>query len=139
MEKSYDRHDENRRALVESLMSQLGITEAEANERLENRDWRGMNSTEAAREFEEENFGADEIGPQSHMSVPYGEDEGSADTVSETNVAPGVTPPQVIVDEEDRQRLKDNREMQEDADDKARKNDADKTKASARKAQSNKK
>lgn len=134
MEKSYDRHDENRRALVESLMSQLGITEAEANERFEKGDWRGLNSTEAAREFEEENFGADEIGPSSHMSVPYGEDEGSVDTVSETNVAPGVTPPQVIVDEDERQALRGNREVQEDADDKTRKEDASKTKASARKS-----
>lgn len=92
--------DANRQAIVESMQSALGITEAEANARFEDEDWQGLNSTEAARQFEQENLTSGTT--RATISVPYEVDQGSSsdDTVVQANVPPGVTPPHVVQGDE---------------------------------------
>ncbi len=95
--------DANRQAIVESMQSALGLTEAEANARFEDEDWAGLNSTAAARKFEEENV--TDASSRATISVPYEVAKGAAkeDTVALANVPPGVTPPHVIKGDEDRE------------------------------------
>lgn len=95
--------DANRQAIVESMQSALGLTEAEANARFEDENWAGLNSTEAARKFEEENVTGGSS--RATISVPYEVDQsvGDDDTVVMANVAPGITPPHVIKGDEDRE------------------------------------
>lgn len=125
----YDRSDADRQALVESLMSSLGLSEAEAKERLDNEDWRGLNSTEAVREAADEDAEQSmSTGPLgSVMSIPYGEDEGDMDTAEQSNVPSGVTPSQVVVDPEVVK-------AEEEAADARKEAEADKAKADAKAA-----
>lgn len=104
---TYNQAMENRRALIESMMTTLNISEAEAEARFEEGDWRGMNSTEAAREYEQKQARLTGS-PNNPMSVPYGVEEseehsddlqGSLSTVPAPDTS-GVTPAQVVVDDE---------------------------------------
>jgi len=133
----YDRSDADRQALVESLMSALGLSEAEAKDRLDNEDWRGLNSTEAVREAadEEADEPATSTGPLgSVMSIPYDEDEGGMDTVEQTGVPQGVTAPQIVVDPEAVKEAEEAKEAADDAADDAAKQAAADDKAARKSA-----
>lgn len=88
--------DANRQSIVESMQSALGLTPAEANARFEDENWEGMNSTDAARQFEQENVTSGST--RAAISVPYEVEDGASedDVTVQANVPPGVTPPHII-------------------------------------------
>lgn len=86
-------------AVIQTIQSSLGVDRAEAERRFNEGDWEGFNSTQAAREWEDESVGM----PNTPVSIPYDQEEdiqGELKTASQRNVPPGVTPPQIVVNED---------------------------------------
>lgn len=92
-----DQDEANRNAIIQSMMTALGIDAAEAERRLEEEDYRGLNSTEAAREYENESV----ENQRSVLSIPNQREndiQGKLTTAPQRDVPQGVTPPQIVVD-----------------------------------------